>query len=885
MARLLLNDQPFDAAEGMTLLDAALAAGLEIPRLCNDRRMEAASACRLCEVEVEGQERPLCACATPAAEGMAVRTHTPELESYRRGVLEMLARNYPMDAPAQVPEAPFHRLLARYGVEAKGERDPAKLDATHPYLHVDLSQCIDCYRCVHICAEVQGQFVWQVLERGGKTRVEATGGSLLQSECVSCGACADTCPTGAILDHARLELGPAEAWTRTVCPYCGTGCEMQVGVRDDRIVAVKPALDAPVNHGHLCVKGRYGTGFVDAEDRVLHPMVRRNGDWLRVSWDEALEEAAALLAFVKAEHGPDAIGVLGSSRATNEEGFLAQKFARLVLGTGNVDCCARVCHAPSAAGLGLALGTGAATNSFADIEKAGSLLVFGANPTENHPIVGARIKQRARKGAPLVVVDPRRTELARMATVHLALRPGTNLPLLLALAHVIVHEGLADRAFIDQRTEGFEAFASSLDAWPPERAAEVCGLPAEDIRAAARIYATSKPSYMCHGLGVTEHIQGTETVTALAHLAMLTGNLGVEGGGVNPLRGQNNVQGTAQMGCEPRRLTGYQPMDKALPAHEARWGATLPGPGLDVLQMVDAARDGSFKALVAIGYDVFLSSPDAAASEAALRNLEGLIVVDLFMNETARAFGTVFLPACSSFEKEGTFMNGDRRIQRVRAALQPRGESRSDQAILCDLAARLGCGEAFTYAGPSEVWEEIRALWPAVGGITYPRLEAEGGLQWPCPTESHPGTAVLHRDSFPVGERAAFRPQAWNPSSEFPTARWPLQLNTGRSLFHFNAATMTDRTRNHLLQPVDRLDVHPLDAREHGLAEGDAVKVESRHGEFTMKVHISDQVRPGELWCTFHAAGIFVNRATGRGRDPVTHTPEYKVTAVAISKA
>lgn len=883
MARLLINDLPFHATEGMSLLDAARAAGLDVPSLCHDRRLDAASACRLCEVEVKGQERPLCACATPATEGMEVRTHTPELEAYRRGVLEMLARNYPADAPAQIPEAPFHRLLARYGVEATGHRDPAKVDGTHPYMQVDLSQCIDCYRCVHICAEVQGQFVWKVLERGGRTRVEATGGSLLQSECVSCGACADTCPTGAIVDRSRLELGPAAAWTRTVCPYCGTGCEMQVGVAGDRIVAVKPALDSPVNHGHLCVKGRYGTGFVDAEDRVLHPMVRRDGEWVRVSWDEALDAAADLLRRVKATHGPEAIGVLGSSRATNEEGFLAQKLARLALGTGNVDCCARVCHAPSAAGLGLALGTGAATNSFADIEKAGSLLVFGANPTENHPIVGTRIKLRALKGVPLVVVDPRRTELARMATVHLALKPGTNMPLLLALAHVIVHEGLEDKAFIEARTVDFEAFAQSLDAWPPERAAEVCGVTADDIRAAARIYATAKPSYMCHGLGVTEHIQGTETVTGLAHLAMLTGNLGVEGGGVNPLRGQNNVQGTAQMGCEPKRMTGYQPMDKALAAHEARWGAKLPGPGLDVLQMVDAARDGHFKALVAIGYDVFLSNPDAAASEAALGNLEGLVVVDLFMNETARAFGTVFLPACSSFEKEGTFMNGDRRVQRVRAAVKPRGEARSDQDILCALGARLGFAEAFTYAGPSEVWDEIRGLWSAVAGISYARLE-DGGLQWPCPSEAHPGTAVLHMDAFPVGPRAAFRPQAWNPSSEFPDARWPLQLNTGRSLFHFNAATMTDRTDNALLQPTDRLDVHPDDALAHGLADGDPVKVESRHGTFTMKTHITDLVRPGDLWCTFHSKGIFVNRATGQGRDPVTHTPEYKVTAVTISK-
>ncbi len=884
MARLLLNDRLFDAPEGATLLDAARAAGLDIPTLCQDRRLDAASACRLCEVEVEGQERTLCACATPAADGMAVRTHTEALEAYRRGVLEMLARRYPADAPALLPEAPFHRLLARYGVEAKGERDPAKADASHPYLHVDMNQCIDCYRCVHICAELQGQFVWKVMDRGGRTRVEPAAGTLQDSGCVSCGACADTCPTGAIVDKARLEFGPAKAWTRTVCPYCGTGCEMEVGTRDGRIVQVKPAMDSPVNRGHLCVKGRYGSGFVDAPDRVLHPMVRRGGVWRRASWDEALDEAAGLLRRVRDEHGGEAIGVLGSSRATNEEGFLAQKFARLVLGSGNVDCCARVCHGPSAAGLAAAVGTGAATNSFSDIERAASLMVVGANPTENHPIVGARIKQRALKGAPLVVIDPRRTELAKLATVHLALRPGTNLPLLLALAHVIVHEDLANDAFVEARTEGFEAFVQSLAPWPPERAAEVCGVEAEAIRAAARIYATARPAYMCHGLGVTEHIQGTDGVAALAHLAMLTGNLGVEGAGVNPLRGQNNVQGCAQMGCEPKRLTGYQPLDKALAAHEARWGARLPGPGLDVLQMVDAAGAGNLKALVAIGYDVYLSNPDAGTTEAALAQLEGCVVVDLFMNETARAFGTVFLPVCSSFEKDGTFMNGDRRVQRVRAALPPRGESKTDLEVMALLADRLGFGEAFRYTGPSEVWDEIRDLWPAVAGISYARLEA-GGIQWPCPTESHPGTAVLHREGFPVGPRASFRPQTWNPSGEFAGGDWPLQLNTGRSLFHFNAATMTDRTRNRDLWPVDGLDIHPGDARVHGIADGDPVRVESRHGAFTLKARITEDVREGELFCTFHDAAAFVNRATGRGRDPVTHTPEYKVTAVRIAKA
>ncbi|HJV22236.1 MAG TPA: formate dehydrogenase subunit alpha [Holophagaceae bacterium] len=885
MVRLLLNGTPVDAPEGATLLQALRAHGLNVPTLCHDARMQPASACRLCEVEVEGQERPVCACATPVAEGLSVRTHGEALEDYRKGLVEMLARRYPAEIPALDPDHPFHRLLLHYQVPATGPWVPSKLDESHPYLRLDMNRCVDCYRCVHICEEVQGHSIWKVVGRGAEAHVEpGDAGRLLDSPCVSCGACADTCPTGAIQDWARYRHGTPLTWTRSVCSYCGTGCELEIGSISDRLVDIRPAKDAPVNRGHLCVKGRFGLGFNEADDRVTSPMIRRGGEWEAVSWDEALDEAAALLLRVKEQHGPTAIGVLGSSRGTNEEAFLTQKLARVGLGTGNVDCCARVCHAPSAAGLGLALGTGAATNSFADIDRAGLVMVVGANPTENHPIVGLRIKHRALKGMPLIVIDPRRTELAELATVHLRPRPGTNIPLFQALAHVIVNEGIFDAAFVGARTEGFDAYKASLQEWTPERAAETCGVNAEDIRRAARLYATTAPAYMCNGLGVTEQVQGSDGILALVHLALLTGNLGKPGSGVNPLRGQNNVQGCAQMGCEPKRLTGYQPYDQVIAKHEAMWGP-LPPPGLDLLEMLDAAGEGKLRAMLVFGYDLYLTTANAHRNAAALAQLEGMVVVDLFMTETAKAFGTVFLPAASTFEKEGTFMNGERRVQRVRAAIAPRGQSRSDLDILLELAKRLGVGDQFQYHSPEDVWNEVRKLWTAVAGVAYHRLEHPGGLQWPCPDELHPGTAILHTKTFPVGDRAQFRPIAFRPSAEETDTAFPLILNTGRSLQHFNAGTMTVRTENTKLTRDDVLELNPVDAVALGILDDELVTVESRHGAFEAHAHLTERVRPGEPFGIFHSAKAFVNKAMGPGRDPKTHTPEFKRTAVRISKA
>lgn len=882
LVRLRVNGQDVAAPEGSTLLALCRSQGISIPTLCSDPRLKPASTCRLCEVEVLGEARPLCACATEVREGMVVETHTPALEGFRRTMLEGYAAHIPAGDPARLEGKPFRALLDAYGVAPSGDRRAELKHPAHPYLDVDLSWCVACGRCVRICGEVEGRDVWTFAGRGAAVRpVPQLSRGLLDSGCVSCGACADTCPTGAIEDVSRVVRGLPERWVKTTCPYCGTGCELNVGIRNERISEVRPVLESPVSRGHLCVKGRYGFGFNDASDRITTPMIRQGGNWVAVSWDEALDAAAEAL-----RRAAGKVGVLASSRATNEENYLAQKFARIALRTNNVDCCARVCHAPSAAGLGQVFGTGAATNAFADVERAGLILVVGANPTENHPIVGARIRQRVRAGIPLIVIDPRRIELAALADVHLALRPGTNLPLLQAMAKVILDEGLEDAAFLRARAEGLEAWVSSLAAWTPERAAEVCGVVAEDIRRAARLYATTRPAMCLHGLGVTEHVQGTDTVTALAQLALLTGNVGLPGSGVNPLRGQNNVQGCAQMGCEPSRLTGYQKLEQATAVHASVWGAELPGaPGLTAMGMLDAAGEGRLQALLVIGYDVLLSHPNAHETAENLHGLDDLIVVDLFLTETARAFGTIFLPAASPFEKEGTFMNGERRIQRVRRILPPKGSSRTDLSILCDLAARLGVGDSFDHPDAASVWDEARRTWPAIAGIGHARLDREGGLQWPCPAEDHPGTPILHREAFPGGGKACFRPLAWVPSGESVSRDYPFLLNTGRSLFHFNAATMTGRTRNPDLAADNCLDLHPDDAMALGLADGDPVRVSSRHGAFTLRTRATAVVRPGEPFATFHAVDAFVNRATGSGRDGVTGTPEYKVTAVSLRKA
>ncbi|MBI2396568.1 MAG: formate dehydrogenase subunit alpha [Xanthomonadales bacterium] len=873
---------------GLSVLEALRSIGIELPTLCDDQRLEPAGQCWACSVDIADapgaafRTRP--SCREPLRDGSSIRSANGALDAFRHGLLGQLAARVEPDEQERFPDKALHRLLREHGIAGSAPASPPmSIDTSHPYIRVDMSRCIACSRCVRICEEVQGESIWHVFGRGPDLRIAPQGEVPLgASGCVGCGACVDTCPTAALTDAGAWREPIARSWTRTTCAYCAVGCELQVGVTDDRIVAVRPALDGPSNRGHACVKGRYAHGYVDAEDRITTPMLRRDGQWQRVGWDEAETATVAKLRAILAAHGPQAVGVLGSARGTNEEAFLTQKFARLVLGTNNVDCCARVCHMPSAAALKRVLGTGAATNSFDDIEQTRCFLVVGANPLANHPVVGARIRQQVRAGARLVVVDPRRTPLAEIADVHLALRAGTNVPLLNALAHVLVLEDRVDHAFLAARVDELDEFVAFIREWTPERAASICGVAAADIRNAARIYAQQAPAMCVHGLGLTEHVQGTEGVMALINLALLTGNLGRAGAGVNPLRGQNNVQGVAVMGCEPDSLTGGAGLNDARPRFEARWGAPVPAqPGLNVLGMMDAARAGHLKALYVIGFDVLASLANMQETAAALAQIELVIVQDLFLNDTAREFGHIFLPAVTSFEKDGTFMNSERRIQRIRRAVMPRGQARDDATILVRLAAAFGHGTQFPSADPEQVWDEVRELWPAGAGISYARIE-HGGIQWPCRDESHPGTSILHVERFAHGPRATLRRIDYRPTAETVDADHPFLLSTGRDLHQFNVGTMTGRTAQNRLRPTDTLDMHPQDAAALDLRDGQDLRVTSRHGTVVLPLRISHCIEPGQLFTTFHDPARAVNRLTGPTRDTITSAPEYKVTAVRV---
>jgi formate dehydrogenase major subunit len=884
--RVVVDGTARDVPAGATILDGLRAAGVDVPALCADPRLAPVGACRVCVVEADGFDLPVAACTTPLADGMEIVTDSPRVEALRIELLRMLAVDYPADAVTAAPDKPFHRLLRNYAVQPSARRsEPRFRDDTHPYIDVDMDRCITCFRCVRICDDLQGQFTWRVWDRGARTHIlpDSTT-TLLESSCVACGACVDTCPTGALEDRSLLGRATPTEWTRTTCPYCGVGCEMETGTRAGQIVDIRPALDAPVNRGHLCSKGRYAHTYVASSERLTRPLVRRAGELVAVSWEEALAHVARELHRIIDRHGADAVGVLGSARATNEENYLAQKLARVALGTNNVDSCARVCHAPTAAAMGAILGAGAATGSFVDIEHARTIVMVGTNSTENHPIVGARIKQATRRGAKLVVVDPRAIELVGYADLHLAVRPGTNVPLLNALAHVVLAEGLVDEDFVAQRIDGLAEFGESVARFAPEAVAAQCGVDADTIRAAARLIARMRPTMFVHGLGATEHEQGTEGVMGIVNLALLTGNIGVPGAGVNPLRGQNNVQGAAHMGCEPSRLTGYLPLAEAREHFEAVWGVPVPpAPGLDAMEMIDAAAAGELKALWVIGWDVELTNPGIDATRDAMRHLDLVVVQDLFLNETARDVATVVLPAAGSFEKEGTFMNSERRVQRVRRAVPPPGDAKPDWEILCAAGDALGHTDQFTFASAAEVWEEIRRLWTVGAGISYERLDREGGLQWPCPTEDHPGTAILHRDAFTrIGPRARLRPIAYRPTSEAPSREYPFVLVTGRSLYQFNAGTMTMRTPSAALRPTDRLEVTPADANRLGLVPGALARVTSRYGEAILPVDVTTRVASGQLFTTFSDPDRLVNNLIGPHRDAQTHTPQFKVTAVRV---
>jgi len=865
-----------------SLLETCRAAGVKLDAFCHDDRLSSGGHCRACLVEVDG--RFAAACTTPAREGMVVRTDGERLLEYRRDLGElMLAESRPM---GWVGEA-----LARWG--ARGGRYappgmateagreggvtptvPAARDHTHPYLKLDLSRCILCRRCVRACEEIQGQFVYAVEGRGAASRLAWGGGPFAESPCVSCGACVTTCPTGAVGDVDRERPADGDRRVRTTCSYCGVGCQLEVHASADAIIRIDGVREAAANHGHLCVKGRYAHGFARHPDRLTRPLVRRGGALVEVPWDEAT-------GLIAREFGrlAGAIAGLSSSRCTNEENYLFQKWFRAGLGTNDVDCCARVCHAPSAAGMRAAFGTGAATNSLADIERADLIMVVGANVTEAHPVTGARIRQATLRGARLVVADPRRTELATMADVHLQVRPGTNVPLFNSLACVLVEEKLIDQTFMAERVAGWEAYEPFIRAHTPERWEGVTGVPAHRVREAARLYGRASRPFMAHGLGVTEHYQGSESVMLLCNLALLAGAVGRPGVGINPLRGQNNVQGSADMGCQPDLLAGYAPVDDpvARARFERAWGRPVTvTPGRRLPEMLDAARSGAIRGLFILGEDIVQTDPDSGRTRAALAALDFLVVQELFLSETAK-LAHVVLPGASFLEKDGTFTSGERRIQRVRRVLDPPGEARADWEILS--ALMIATGGPQPARSPAEIMEEIARVAPPFAGVSYPRLEGDG-LQWPVPHRDHPGTATLHTEGFPGGRGRLTRVD-YEPS---PGLGPGLTLITGRVLAHYNAGTMTRRTPNLALVPADALEIHPADAAARGIGDGDRVAVVSARGEARAVARVTERVAPGVLFLSFHFPETGTNAVTGDVRDRLTGCPEYKVTAVEVRR-
>jgi formate dehydrogenase major subunit len=897
---LTIDGQSVTVPAGTSILRAAQTLGTAIPKLCATDSLEAFGSCRLCLVEVEGRQGTPAACTTPVAAGMAVATQTPQLAKLRRAVMELYISDHPLDCltcaangdcELQDMAGAVGLREVRYGTKGEDHLD-LPCDQSNPYFDFDPSKCIVCSRCVRACDEVQGTLALTVENRGFASKVTPSQGELfLASECVSCGACVQACPTAALTEKSVVEIGQPEHKVVTTCAYCGVGCSFEAQMRGDELVRMVPWKDGKANHGHSCVKGRFAWGYATHRERILKPMIRGSIDepWREVSWEAAIAHTAAEFKRIAAEHGKGALGAISSSRCTNEETYLVQKLVRAAFGNNNVDTCARVCHSPTGYGLKTTLGTSAGTQDFDSVEHADVVMVIGANPTDGHPVFASRLKQRLRAGAKLIVVDPRRIDLVRTPHVeaahHLQLKPGANVAVLTALAHVIVTEGLVDEAFVRERCEldAFHDWAAFVaePARSPEATQAITGVPAAELRAAARLYATGGAAAIYYGLGVTEHSQGSTSVMAIANLALATGNFGRPGVGVNPLRGQNNVQGACDMGSFPHELSGYRHVSDAAARQlfEAAWGVTLDGdPGLRIPNMLDEAVEGAFKAIYIQGEDILQSDPDTRHVAAGLAAMECVVVHDLFLNETAN-YAHVFLPGSTFLEKNGTFTNAERRIQRVRKVMAPRN-GYEDWQITQLLANALGYPMA--YADPSQIMDEIAALTPSFAGVSYDKLEAMGSVQWPCDAEHPDGSPVMHEAAFARG-RGKFVLTEYVATDEKVGPRFPLLLTTGRILSQYNVGAQTRRTANVVWHEEDVLEIHPHDAEDRGVRDGDLVKLASRAGETTLRARLSDRVAPGVVYTTFHHPLTQANVVTTDYSDWATNCPEYKVTAVQVS--
>jgi len=889
---------------GTSILEAARQAGVQIPILCYHPALGSNGSCRICLVEITGRPGFHPACWIPVMDRLEVQTETGAVQEARRHLLRLLLADYRPGVGR--PENQLLSLAARYGVPAPSKPPPSRsaADESNPFIRVDREACIRCWRCVRACDRLNGVTAIGIFGRGGDAHIGfGLDGPMQESPCEFCGMCEAVCPTDALTLQG---VGPGEAGSHphtvsTVCSYCGVGCRLNVHVAGRRIVSSSPDWEAPANHGLLCVKGRFGWTYVHHPERLTRPLVRRallggtGADLVETDWDTALDLVAQRLFRICQQSGGDALGFLASAKCTNEENYLFQKLARQLFGTNNMDHCARLCHSPSTVALTQALGSGAMTNSMDDIvERAESVLIIGSNITEQHPVFGMRLRRAAKeRGLPIIVADPRRVPIVELAAVHLPLRPGTDIALLNALAHVLIANGWVDRAFVAARTENFEALAESVREDTPERAARVTGVPADEIRRAARLLWEHRPGALLFAMGITQHTFGTANAFASVNLQLLLGNLGVPGGGINPLRGQNNVQGSSDVGALPDLLPGYEPVadPQARKRFEDAWGVSLPDrPGLTVTELLDGTLTGRIRALYILGENVAMTDPDLSHVHRCLAACEFLVVQEIFLSETAR-FAHVVLPAAASAEKAGTFTNTERRVQLFAPAVPPPGDARPDWWIIVELGRRVSHlsvshlrgarYEGWGYASPAQVMDEIAALMPIYGGISHGRL-GTAGLQWPCPSPDHPGTPILHMGQAARG-RARFTPVSLEPAAELPDAEYPLVLTTGRVLEHYHSGTMTRRVAAlDWLVPEAVIEVHPVDAERFGVPDGARVRLRSRRGAVTARARLTEGITRGTVFMPFHFVEAAANVLTHAALDPVAKVPEYKVCAVSI---
>jgi formate dehydrogenase major subunit len=897
---LTIDGNPVTVPSGTSVMAAATIMGTQIPKLCATDSLEPWGSCRLCLVQIEGRRGYPASCTTPAEDGMVVHTENGDIAQRRRGVMELYISDHPLtcltcsangDCELQDMAGAVGLREVRYGYEGDNHLQ-APTDDSNPYFTFEASKCIACSRCVRACEETQGTFALTMEGRGFASRISAGGTDFMDSECVSCGACVQACPTATLNEKSVIALGTPEHSVITTCAYCGVGCSFKAEMKGETVVRMVPHKDGGANEGHSCVKGRFAFGYATHKDRKTKPMIRSaiTDPWQEVSWDEAIGHAASEFKRIQAKYGRDSVGGITSSRCTNEETYLVQKMIRGAFGNNNVDTCARVCHSPTGYGLGATLGTSAGTQDFASVDHSDVILVIGANPTDGHPVFASRMKKRLRAGAKLIVADPRAIDLVKSPHIraqhHLPLLPGTNVALLNALSHVIVTEGLIAQDYIRERCEwdAFETWARfiALEHNSPEATAAMTGVPASEVREAARLFATGGNAAIYYGLGVTEHSQGSTTVMAMANLAMVTGNIGKLGAGVNPLRGQNNVQGACDMGSFPHEFTGYRHVSDDAARHdfEAHWGVPLSAdPGLRIPNMLDEAVGGSFKALYIQGEDIAQSDPDTQHVTAGLRAMECVVIQDIFLNETAK-YAHVFLPGSSFLEKDGTFTNAERRINRVRRVMTPLAGLADWQATM---ALSNALGFPMEYSHPSQIMDEIASLTPSFAGVSYAKLEQQGSIQWPCNDAAPLGTPMMHVDRFVRG-MGRFMLTEYVPTEERTGARFPLILTTGRILSQYNVGAQTRRTENSRWHEEDVLEIHPFDAESRGVNDGDLVALASRSGDIALRARVSERMQPGVVYTTFHHAKTGANVITTDFSDWATNCPEFKVTAVQVRK-